>query len=310
MKKLIVLLLAFAVAAGAFAQAAAPALTFGAYGDVTATPYASSGNTAYAVYSETYFNYKNGAFAFSATTVGGQDFFAATRNYSLTYQIIPELAIKAGALREGTARLTSYIDGNGFSTRVANVNNGIMAVVNTSGITAGAFVPLLAGTVATDFGKTNIAVQYAVPNLVTVVGGYRLQNAELWVGADVKAVKGVVAKVGFQSITTAGVAANKIYATAGSSALVPNLDVGLDAALALTNTKYGVQVNAMYKLNPTYAVGAKVKYDNGDAWYGTNGVWAKPYVKAFFGPGTLTAGVTYNAVTGAMAVPVDFEMSF
>ena len=317
MKKLVVLLLAFAVAAGAFAQAA-PAVTIGNYLDIVANPYNSvTGNTAYSAYTETYLNYSNGAFAWSATAIGAAsaagdaawDLLPNFRNYKMAYKVIPQVTVMAGRLREGAARLTSYIDGNGFSTRLANANIGVMVQATpVAGLTAAAFVPMLGGAADVDFGKSNIGASYAVPNLVTAVAGYRLVNKELYVGADVKAVKGLVARVGF--LNNGSTSKNYIYATAGSSALVKGVNLGLDADYNLTDSKYGVRFDGKYGFAKDLQACATVTYDNGDAWYAANAFQVQPYLQAAFGPGTIYAGVLYNSATGAVSIPLEFEASF
>lgn len=334
MKKLVVLLLAFAVAAGAFAQAA-PAVTIGNYLDVVATPYSSdTGNTGYAAYTETYLNYSNGPFAWSATAIGSKssswvetpakskiyvwtestatgawDMLPSFRNYKMSYKIIPEVTVMAGRLREGPARLASYVDGNGFSTRLANSTAGVMVqAAPVAGLTAAAFVPMLGGAVATDFGKANFGASYAVPNLVTAVAGYRLENKELYVGADVKAVKGLVAKVGF--LNNGGTSKNYIYATAGSSSLVKGVNVGVDADYNLTDSKFGVRADGKVAVAKDIQACATVTYDNGDDWYGKNAFQVQPYLQAAFGPGTIYAGVLYNSATGAVSIPLEFEAAF
>ncbi|MCX7026047.1 MAG: hypothetical protein NT061_00860 [Spirochaetes bacterium] len=309
MKKLIVLLLALSMAGAVFAQAAAvpaPALTFGAYGDAEADLYNSTATTTgtYSLYTETYFNYKATDMAFSATTIGSSDMFAAFRNYSLTYNLAPAfgLQLKAGKLREAPARLSSYIDGNGFSTRSANSEEGVEVLGAVSGFTAAVFCP-----VGTNGYKFAGGVSYAVPDLVTVVGGYRMVNSEAWVGVDVKAVKGLTAKVGFKNVGTA----NTIYFTAGSSSLVPGFNLGLDGNFSLTPAiGYSAKVMIQYALNP-FAVGLKASYDNGvNNWYGNNGVDVNPYVMMNFAAGDVKLGVNYNAVTGKIYLPLECELSF
>ncbi len=303
MKKLIVLLLALTMVGAVFAQDAKPALTFGLYGDAVANLYDSTSATTgswSALYSETYFNYKAKDMGFSATTIGSSDFFAAVRNWSFYYNVGP-VKMLIGKLREtGGARLTSYIDGNGFSTRIANVEEGIELTGTMSGVTASVFAPI-----GTNDYKVAAGLAYAVPNVVTVVGAYRMVNSELSVGVDVKAVKGLVAKVGFKNLPTA----NYIYATAGSSALVKGLDLGLDADYNLTTSKFGAKVMVEKAFDP-YAVGITASYDNGDAWYGNSGFAVNPYVQMNFAAGDIILGVTYNAVTGAIAIPLECEISF
>lgn len=304
MKKLIVLLLALTMVGAVFAQDAKPALTFGMYGDAVANLYDSTAANVgswSALYSETYFNYKAKDMGFSATTIGSSDFFAAVRNWSFYYNVGP-VKFLIGKLREtGGARLTSYIDGNGFSTRIANVEEGIELTGSMSGVTASVFAPI-----GTNDYKVAAGLAYAVPNVVTVVGGYRMVNQEAWVGADVKAVKGLVAKVGFKNV--AGTT-NYLYATAGSSALVKGLDLGLDANYNLTASTYGVRGKVEKAFDP-YAVGVVASFDNNDGWYKYNGFAVNPYAKMNFAAGDIIIGVTYDTASGNIAIPLECEISF
>lgn len=303
MKKLIVLLLAFAMVGAVSAQAAAPVFTVGMYGDANANLYDSTAaniGSWSALYSETYFNYKAKDMGFSATTIGSADFFAAVRNWSFFYNVGP-VKLLMGKLREGPARVASYIDGNGFSTRLANSEEGVALTGSMSGFTAAVFAPI-----GTNDYKVAGGLAYAVPDLVTVGGGYRMVNQEAWVFADVKAVKGLVARVGFRNV--AGTT-NYLYATAGTSSLVPGFDVGFDADYNLTAGLYGAKVKIEKELAP-YAVGVFASYDNGDAWYAVNGFWVNPYVKMNFAAGDFYLGVSYNSNTGAVAIPIECEVSF
>ncbi|MCE5255770.1 MAG: hypothetical protein LLF89_02865, partial [Spirochaetaceae bacterium] len=206
MKKLIVLLLAFALIGGAvFAEDKPAALTFGsymeAYGDFTQ-------GTANTLYNETYLNYASGGVALSATVVSGEDLFAQVRNYALSYQVMPAAKVYFGRLREtGGTRLTSYIDGNGFSTRVANVQNGLLFTAADKGFGVALFSPL------DTFAHTNFGASVSIPNVVKFVGGYlgsvtttdankvTKSDPELYVGADLTALKGTTARVGFKYLT-------------------------------------------------------------------------------------------------------------
>jgi hypothetical protein len=298
MKKLIVLLLAIAMVGAVFAEDQKAVATFGAYLDAYGDFMDGKGPT---LYSETYYNYSSGGVGFSATVVGAEDIFKQVRNYSVSYQVLPELKVLAGRLREtGGARLTSYIDGNGFSTRVANVQNGLMGQISYMGVGLGVFSTL------DKIDNTNIALSYTIKDVAKLVGGYLGTSKEFWAGADVLAVKGVTARVGFQHKSTG----NYIYATAGSSSLVDKLTVAFDADAALSPFKFGVQGNAEYALTDKYSVGAKVWYDNGDAWYNNKGLAAKGYGVINFAQGAITVGAKYDVATKTFSIPFDFEVWF
>jgi len=300
MKKLIVLLLALAMVGAVFAADAPKAVaTFGAYLDSYGNFMDGLGPT---LYSETYYNYSSGGVGFSATVVGGEDIFKQVRNYSVSYQVLPELKVLAGRLREtGGARLTSYIDGNGFSTRIANVQNGMMGQVSYQGFGLAAFSTL------DKVDNTNVGLSYTVKGVAKLVGGYLGTSKEMWVGADIQAVKGVTARLGFRNTPTK----NYIYATAGSSSLMQNLDLGLDADVVLaTPFAFGAQVKAQYALTDKYSAGVKVWYDNGDAWYGNNGIAAKAYGVINFAQGDMVIGVKYDVASKTFSIPFDFEVWF
>jgi hypothetical protein len=297
MKKLIVLLLTIAMVGAVFAEDQKAVATFGAYLDASGNFMDGAGPS---LYSETYYNYSSGGVGFSATVVGAEDIFKQVRNYSVSYQVLPELKVLAGRLREGDARLTSYIDGNGFSTRVANVQNGLMGKISYMGVGLGVFSTL------DKIDNTNIALSYTIKDVAKLVGGYLGTSKEFWAGADVLAVKGVTARVGFRHTTSA----NYIYATAGSSSLVDKLTLGLDADAKLSPFKFGVQGKAEYALTDKYSVGAKVWYDNGDAWYGNNGLAAKGYGVINFAQGDIIVGAKYDVASKTFSIPFDFEVWF
>jgi hypothetical protein len=219
----------------------------------------------------------------------------------VSYQVLPELKVLAGRLREtGGARLTSYIDGNGFSTRMANVQNGMMGQVSYMGVGLGVFSTL------DKFENTNVGLSYTVKDVAKVVGGYLGTSDEFWVGADVLAVKGVTARLGFRNTP----ANSYIYATAASSSLVDKLTLALDADAALSPFAVGVQGNAEYAVTDKYSAGAKVWYDNGDAWYGNNGFAAEGYGVINFAQGAMTVGLKYDVASTTFSIPFDFEVWF
>jgi len=298
MKKLIVLLLALAMVGAVFADDQKAVATFGAYLDSYGDFMDGAGPT---LYSETYYNYSSGGVGFSATVVGAEDIFKQVRNYSVSYQVLPELKVLAGRLREtGGARLTSYIDGNGFSTRMANVQNGMMGQVSYMGVGLGVFSTL------DKFENTNVGLSYTVKDVAKVVGGYLGTSDEFWVGADVLAVKGVTARLGFRNTP----ANSYIYATAASSSLVDKLTLALDADAVLSPFAVGAQGNAEYAVTDKYSAGAKVWVDNGDAWYGNNGFAAEGYGVINFAQGAMTVGLKYDVASTTFSIPFDFEVWF
>ncbi len=299
MKKLIVLLLTIAMVGAVFAQDQKAVATFGGYLDASGDFMDGLGP---GLYSETYYNYSSGGVGFSATIVGAEDIFAKVRNYSLSYQVIPELKVMVGKLREtGGARLTSYVDGNGFSTRIANVQNGLMGQVSYMGVGLAVFSTL------DKIQNINGGLSYTVKDVAKIVGGYLGTSKEVWVSADVLAVKGLTARVGFRNVASK----SYIYATAGSSSFVEKLDLGLDADLVLATTvAFGAKAKAEYALTDKYSVGAFASYDNGDAWNGNNGLNGKVYGVMNFAQGDIVLGLQYDVKTNTFSIPFDFEVSF
>lgn len=311
MKKLLVALLALVVVGGfVFAQDAKPVATFGQYMDVSTT-YDSTG-FAYDVYNETYFNYAAKDMGFSATVVSGADLFASPRNYAIYYNAFNGmLGLRAGVLREtGSARLTSVIDGNGFSTRLANVKSGILATLKpVAGLTVAAFVPATGAANNGDFNNINFGAAYNVTDVANLVASYRMENKELAVGADIKAIKDVTAKVGYKMVQGTSTSTSYVFVTGGTT--VSGLTLNLDADVVLASTLgYGAKVQAEYAMDP-YALGVKASYDNGsDAWYANNGIDLNPYAMMNFAAGDIKVGFDYNTGTSKWSLPIEFELSY
>lgn len=304
--------------AGAFAQA--PVLTFGLYGDITATLAATD---SYGIYTETYLSYKNKDMGLSATVVSGADIFASPRNYSFWYEWCTGIKISAGKLREtGNARLTSFIDGNGFSTRLANSKTGVMAYWNSvPNLTVAWFLPVSTIAPAVDFRASSAGISYAIPNVATLVAAYRSPynsdatiTNELSFGADIKTIKDTTLKIGyanmggFWSFANFFGPTNMLYATFGRTdgALKYGIDFNYKMAVAAV---YGIKGMVEYTMG-TYVLGTKVSTDNGDAWNENNALVINPYIQKNFEVGDVKVGLTYNAGTTIFAFPVDFEISF
>ncbi len=318
MKKILVLAFALVAVVGAFAQT--PALTFGLYGDITAT---AASTDSYGIYTETYLSYKAKDMGFAATVVGGADLFASPRNYSFWYQWCTGIKVYAGKLREaGNARLTSYIDGNGFSTRLANAQEGVMVYWDAvKNLTVATFTPVSGSSIVKDLRASSLGISFAIPNVATFVTAYRSPNNllpgtdnELSFGADVKAIKDVTFKVGltnsggFWSISKFFGPTTVLYTTLGKTDGAMNY--ALDANFSLRPTSaYGVRGRIEYTMG-NYVLGTKVTVDNGDSWYDNNGLVINPYIKRNFDMGDIIVGISYNAATTDLQLPVDFEISF
>jgi len=320
MKKFLVVLLALVAVAGAFAQT--PALTFGLYGDATVTV---AGTDSYAVYTETYLTYKAKDMGLNATVIAQTDkvwdpadgkrlnpafdIFATPRNYKFWYQVCSAAKISVGVLREtGSARLTSVIEGNGFSTRMANVETGVLAEMNVvKGLTLAVFAPVSAVAPIDNLKNSAVGVSFALPNVASIVGAYKFVNKELSVGLDLKAVKDTTIKAGLKNTGSFG-AATVLYGTFGKT--MGALSVAVDADFVVKPAAaYGIEGRVEYTMG-SYVLGARVWSDNGDAWFNNKNLVLKGYLKRNFAAGDIITGVKYNAGTAVVSMPVDFEISF
>ncbi len=306
MKKLLVLLLALTMVGAAFA--ADPAMTFGMYGEFVATNFEDDGTTEYTEYAELYVNYKADDMGFSMTAIsdGDHDFFKEPRNYSVYFNLFDGKAkLYAGVLREtGDVRLTSFIEGNGFSTRIANVDAGwMLKVMPIDGLVAAAFVPMTGADTGDDFGAASFGAGYTVTDMVKVVFSYKLDDEELAIGADLLMVEGLTARVGFKNAADV----NYIYATAGYT--MDALTFGLDAALTLDDPfEYGFEVQAEYGMDP-FAFGVLASYGSDSAAWFSGGVALYPYATMTFSAGWLELGFQLNA-DETWSIPLLFGLDF
>ncbi len=310
MKKFLVVLLALAAVGGVFAQT--PALTFGLYGDITATLAAKD---SYGIYTETYLTYAAKDMGLNATVVSGADIFNTPRNYKFWYQVCSAAKVSVGVLREaGSARLTSYIDGLGFSTRMASVESGVLNEMKIlpGVLTAAVFVPVVTdATPAVDFGNSAFGVSFTLPNVANVVAAYRLNGKEASIGVDLKAVKDLVIRVGLRNVGAFG-AKTVLYYTAGRSA--NGLKLGVDGYFYLKPTaSFGAKALVEYTMG-SYVLGGKLWADNNlaadNGWYNKNATFVKAYLKRNFAAGDAILGVQYNISAATFSLPVDFEISF
>jgi hypothetical protein len=203
------------------------------------------------------------------------------RDYTLWVKPFGDvLKLSTGKLRNGDYRLTSYIDGSGFNTRIANAEYGIMAqFYPVKGLSIGVFnwidptgkVPLAT------FNNLNAGISYSVDGLGKFVAAAKRNTVvvnegsakvkehyeidqdptsptygqlvkiaekaavdlttvltdEYFVGFDLQAIKGLVARVGatFDLTENTGGAKNnkwtKFWATAGYT--IADFDLGVDA---------------------------------------------------------------------------------
>lgn len=309
------------VVGAAFAQDK-PAMTFGMYSEWYAGLYSSADKTvmggSYTTFTAAY---KADDMSFQLTTqtsatTAGQDFLSTPRDWYVSYKLFDGKAtLYYGDMRlDGGARLTSYIEGNGFSTRVANadVENGLMVKVDPiEGLSLAVLLPLTG--IMDDYAYTNFGASYTIADMAKIVASYRMQNDELAVGVDLKAVENLTARVGFKYIMNDPADdVSYIYATAGY--VMDALDFGLDAAIALeTETYFGVEAQAAYNMDPfTFAL--CVSYGNDDKatatnWFGEGAV-IYPYFVRHFSAGDIEAGFKFNTADSSWSIPLTFYLSF
>ena len=323
MKKLVVLLLALSMVVGAAFAQDKPAMSFSMYSEWYAGLYSSADKTIMdGSYTTLTAAYKADDISFALTTQTsaastGQDFFTTPRDWYVSYKMFDgKVTLSYGDLRmDGGARLTSYIEGNGFSTRLANAdkNNGAMVKVDAiEGLSIAVFAPLTG--IMDDYASTSFGVGYTIADIAKIVASYRMANDELAIGVDLKAVENLTARVGFKYIMNDPADdVSYIYATAGY--VMDALDLGLDAAIGLeTETVFGVEAQAAYNMDPfTFAL--CVSYGNDDRgtsatnWFG-DGAVIYPYLVRHFSAGDIEAGFKYETADKAWSIPVTFYLSF
>jgi hypothetical protein len=271
MKKLIVLLLAFAMVGVVFAEDAAPVVpkvsgyfyaganvldvtgvgtASEAWNQSLAPSWVSSGN-----YATVGLSYSVKEFGFSGTVEYENNAInTAFRDYTAWVKPFGDvLKLSAGKVRNGDYRLTSYIDGSGFNTRIANAEYGLLAqVYPVKGLSLGVFnwIDSTGAVPLASWQNLNFGASYTVAGIgkfvaaakrnITIVDATAVTTVntdEYFVGFDLSAVKGLTAKVGGtfdltpNVLVAGGGAANnkwtKVWATAGYT--VSSFDLGVDA---------------------------------------------------------------------------------
>lgn len=266
MKKLFVLLLALACVGFVFAQdeaAPAPVSSVAGYVFYSSVLYDQDGGQAIGPswldaghYQNITLKYDAGVFGFSANwEFENNAIDTPWRDYTAWVKPFGDMVkVSAGKLRNGDYRLTSYIDGNGFNSRLASAEYGaLVQVYPMAGLSAGVSLPIAAaGQKAADM-KFGFGAAYTLTDIAKVVVMYRGMNDEIFVGADVKAVPGLTAKLGFAMKTTELADYNFINATAGYGLMEGALDLGLDASYKMAGA---AKTNTLYaKVNVAYTMG-------------------------------------------------------
>lgn len=307
MKKLFVLLLALMMVGGiAFAQA-----TVGIYSKMYATLEEDT---------VSYDNYTNLSFAWKADDMGmsittetatTSDFLSGVRNFDVWYSLVPgKVKLWTGDLRQdGGVRLTSFIEGNGFSTRIANANrlSLMLAVTPIDGLVIDAVVPFATDAFVTVNPSTNLAfgAGYTITDVAKIVASYRMTEEELAIGVDLKMVEGLTAKVGFKNVGSTDI--STIYATAGYT--LDALTFGLDAYFQLDPSLYAFEGKVEYAMDP-FSFGVLASFDNEGAtgWFKQDGFSLYPYVMMGFSKGDIELGFRLNA-DNTWSIPFTFYVS-
>lgn len=327
MKKILAILLAL-VAIGSFAVAEdAPKAALTGYTYFTTNLYDQDGQVSSGPdwvsnghYSTLGLAYSGGMAGFSATIEFENNAVnSAFRDYTAWVKPFGDiLKVSAGRLRNGDYRLTSYIDGSGFNTRLANAESGLLVqVYPVAGLSIGAFVP--AGDTAVDFADVDFGfgAAYTIDKVAKIVAAYKMSVDELFIGADVKAVDGLTLKIGFVNDSTTAADFNRIWATAAYNVMEP-LEVSLDTyykleTTAAVNTLW-VKGQVAYTLNDTMTPSAYVSFKNVDAPSSVNtiGFGGQFAVTAATG-GAIYLGFDYEkagSAAGTWAIPLSVEVSF
>ncbi|MBL8965552.1 MAG: hypothetical protein JNG85_01015 [Spirochaetaceae bacterium] len=264
MKKLLALLLALVVVGGVvFAQDAAPVSKVTGYfyntsvlfnqdsKQVAGPDWLSAGH-----YGNIGFSYAAKEFGFSGTIeFENAAVNSAFRDYTAWVKPFGDiLKVSAGKLRNGDYRLTSYVDGSGFNTRLANAEYGYMIqAYPVAGLSLGFFNNVTTTATAPDMKVLGFGASYTITDIAKLVVAYKGSLDELFIGADIKAVKGLTAKLGFVNDSTTGADFNRIWATAGYALMDGALDLGLDAYYKMETT---TTVNTLWaKVQAAYTIG-------------------------------------------------------
>jgi len=315
MKKLIVLLLAFAMVGGVFAQAAAapaPALVFSGYLN-TGFQYDSTTGDLY-LYNKDAGNmtrlrwnadYTNGDFGVHfrlqnsdvGVTTGTQLFTQALVWGNLFNKMV---YFKVGKLNDYTWA-TAYNSWGGYDGKL-----GFQVQLKpVAGLNAGFIVPLTTGGVdlADQFKDMIIAGKYTADGVGTFLAQLNLGLTanQLILGADISAIKDLTLNIEANFADLADVA-NTLTIDEYLSYAMGDLAVGIWAEEALGATFYwAVAPEVSYTMGKT-ELGASVTYDS------TNAYSIDPYAK--FTLGAKSAAKVYASYDGAFKVGTNFLFSF
>lgn len=321
MKKLLALLLALVVVGGfVFAEDAKPVAAVTGYFNAGTVLYDQDGKQSLGpswVSSGHYANlgvsYKAAKYGFSATIeYENAAVNTAFRDYTLWVKPYDFMKVSAGKLRNGDYRLTSYVDASGFNTRLANAEYGLMMqFYPIKDLSIGAFLPVAAAGQNAADAKPGFGVAYTLPKIAKFIVAYKTDIDELFIGADIKAIEGLTAKLGFTMDTTAGSEFQRIWATAGYGLMDGALDLGLDAyyKMATAANTLWVKGKAGYTVD-IFTPSAYVSFKNVSS-PAANTIGFGAELKVAAGDGALYLGVDVESASSVTwSIPLTVEVSF
>jgi hypothetical protein len=330
MKRALVVLLALVMGAGLlFAADQAPAKwTF--YGEANLVLWDQDGNAMVGYgtddfYSEFGVTYSEDVFGFGMlSTSGSDDFILSIRNISGWYKLFDGmLKITAGKDRIGDYRATTYIEGGGAYTRIANAEWGLaLQAYPIKGLSAGAFVNFPEAVTAADYANNlGFGASYTM-DLLTFNVLFRTINSgavspytdnELGVSAVINAIEGLPIMLGYGlSLYDVGDPKHNILFSTKYS-VNDALSLALDVNVAfVTDMDYAAELLVEYKLNPTWHVGANLEYGtNGYGPLADTGFFAYPWVQCNVGTAhTLKLGFKFETDPSIWSIPFFYSWSF
>jgi hypothetical protein len=328
MKRALVVLLALVMGAGlVFAADQAPA-KWGAYlegnfvfwnqdGQVAATDW----YTAYTL------SYAESVFGFTATMEPAQtDFAISWRNVQGWYKLFDGmLKITLGKDRIGDYRATTFIEGGGAYTRIANAEWGTaFQVYPVEGLSAGVFVKFPTALADQDYvNSLGVGVSYAVAKVATINALFRTMDSgivspyvdnELGISATINAIDGLALMVGYgvKLYDSINDPLHNILLSAKFTSL-ENFTFMLDANLAYqTVADYAVELEVDYALNESWTAGVNLEYGtNGYGPLADTGFYAYPWIQLAVGSASsLKFGFAFETDPTIWSIPLFYVMSF
>ena len=212
-------------------------------------------------------------------------------------------------LTAGKVRSDDYLfwnlDYNGFSTRIANAETGLLVqIFPMKALSLGVFVPVPvpAQSAATTYSRPNFGIQWKAGDFAVVKASCRLEpdpltgNRELAVGAALTAVPNLELAIGYtyRDVTQE----NDLFFTGSYRTGPMAFNAFADVNFIAGAIKEGGRLNAEYSLPKTpLALGSSLSCGNGDIW-DNPGLDLNPYLRCNFGNSYVQAGVdvTYNTI--------------